>query len=656
MFAVRRRVSETDVRGDTIPYSDGDGANAAVRLRRLHSSVLVAVVVALLAAGMLQVAGWARIAALGELREAANAALLLQAAALRSELERHRSVPLALARDPDIAELLRHPRDNAKVDLVNRRLAELCGAVGTAVLYVMDHDGLTLAASNWESDASFVGHNFSFRPYFQKALLNGSGNSFALGSVSQQAGFYVAQAVQKTLAGGVVVAKIQFEELEAEWRRSPVHVFVTDENSVVVLADQRSWQLRTVDQLAASQADALRKSLQFGDTALKPLPFVVPVSDGRVELVELADHAESGSIGTHLHVATPIAGTSWVMHTLTPIEPLVAQKIASATLIAGLLALGLLTFTFLAWYRRIQVRSRALEQVRVREALEVRVRDRTRELTESNDRLSNEIEERERVESVLRQAQEKLVHAEKLAALGQLAAGISHEVNQPLSAIRSYADNAIVLHERGCMQDVRQNLSSIASLTERIAQIMQHLRVFARKASGTLGPVSVKAAVAGSLALMAHRLRRAKIKASQNFPEEELVVWGEQIRLEQVLINLIQNAADAMAKSSPAKLCISARRVEGTVYLSVEDNGSGIAPECFPNLFSAFFTTKDGNGDLGLGLYISRGILEEFGGRISARSKPEGGSIFELTLPVADAPYTRDTRPSVSDIVNEIAT
>ena len=638
---------------DTIPaFSDGR-TYSSMRPRRGQLLLFAALTAGLLVMGILQVADWAKRTALTELRDGAHATLLLQSAALRSELERHRSVPLALARDPDIAELLRHPRDAAKVYLVNRKLSELSNAVGTAVLYVMDHDGLTLAASNWESDASFVAHNFSFRPYFQKALIYGSGDFFALGSVSQRAGFYVAQMVKLPPAAGVVVAKIQFEALEEEWGRSTVHVFVTDENGVVVLADQRSWQFRTMDQLTASQADALRNSLQFGDTALKPLPFVVPVPDGGVALVEVAHHTESGSRGTHLHVATPVAGTSWVMHTLTPIEPLVAEKIASATLIAGLLELGLVTFVFFGWSRRMQVRSRALEQLRVREALEDRVRDRTMELTESNQRLSNEIEERERVESILRHAQEKLVQAEKLAALGQMAAGISHEVNQPLSAIRSYADNAIVLHERGRMQDVKQNIASIASLTERIAQIMQHLRVFARKASGTLGPVSVQAAVDGSLSLMAHRLRRTKIKIVQNFPEEELLVWGEQIRLEQVLINLFQNAVDAMAKSSPAKLVINARKEQGIVYLSVEDNGSGILPEYLPSLFLAFFTTKEGGNGLGLGLYISRGIVEEFGGRISARSKPEGGSIFELTLPVAEVPNLRGTRLSGSDIVNE---
>ncbi len=649
-------MSGTLVGGDTIPVSSDGRSYSSMRLRRARILLFAALTAGLLGLGIWQVADWAKTAALMEMRKGAHAALLLQSAALRSELEKHRSVPLALARDPDIAELLHHPRDVAKVDLVNRKLSELSDVVGTAVLYIMDHDGLTLAASNWESDASFVGHNFSFRPYFQKALIYGSGDFFALGSVSQRAGFYVAQMVKKPPAAGVVVAKIQFEALEEEWGRSTVHVFVTDENGVVVLADQRSWQFRTMDQLTASQADALRKSLQFGDTALKPLPFVVPAANDRVALVEVAHHAESGSSGTHLHVATPVAGTSWVMHTLSPIEPLVAQKIASATLIASLLVFGLVTFVFFAWYRRTQVRSRALEQSRVREALEDRVRDRTRELTETNQRLSNEIEERERVESILRHAQEKLVHAEKLAALGQMAAGISHEVNQPLCAIRSYADNAIVLHERGRMQDVKQNIASIASLTERIAQIMQHLRVFARKASGTLGPVSVKAAVDGSLSLMGHRLRQAKVKVVQNFPEEELLVWGEQIRLEQVLINLFQNAVDAMAKSSPARLVISARKEEGIVYLSVEDNGSGILPDCLPSLFLAFFTTKDGGNGLGLGLYISRGIVEEFGGRISARSKPDGGSIFELTFPVAEAPNLRGTRLSVSNIVNETST
>ena len=619
------------------PYKGWAYGPSTLSVPRRHIFIAGAVSAALLLSVVWQAAQWGRRAALSELRDSATAALSLQSSALRSELERRRSLPMVLAQDPDIETLLRNPRNSAKIGRVNAKLANLATSIGAAAIYIMDREGMTLAASNWQSDATFVGHNFAFRPYFQKALRDGEGEFFALGSVSQRAGFYVSHAVMDTAdtARGVIVLKIQFDELVDEWRKTKTHVFVTDENGVVALSDQPTWQFRTLLPLPASTADALRKSLQFGDAELKPLPFVVQRSTDGIGLADVTDVGEDNGAQTYLSATMPVQGTSWLLHILTPAGPSIRRQVVSASLLAGLLGLGVATAAFLLWYRQELVRSRALEQLRMRGELERRVRERTADLTESYERLQIEIAERERVEAVLRRAQEELVHAEKLAALGQMAAGISHEVSQPLAAIRSYADNAVVLHDRGRVGEVKQNLSSIAALTERISQFMQHLKLFARKASGKIEPVSLKRALEGSLALVMHRLRGEEIEVIQDL-SKDFMVWGEQVRIEQVLVNLLQNAADAMKGSSHASIRISIRGEDDFIVLTVADNGVGISPENLPKLFSAFFTTKNEAKGLGLGLYISRGIVEELGGALSVAADAPSGATFELRLRVAD--------------------
>ena len=581
-----------------------------------------------------QAANWARKATLHELRDEATVVLQLQASTLQSELERRRSVPLVLARDADLARLLARPSDARLIQFVDEKLETINDEVGAAVIYLMDLSGVTLASSNWRSTTSFVGHNFSFRPYFQKALLDGKGETFALGSVSQRPGFYVAHAIATPEGSrGVVVMKIHFDDLMAQWRRGKTRIFATDENGVVLLADMPDWQLRTLDKLSADAAVSIRNSMQFGASELAPLPLRDLEAVDGVSLVQAAvpDDQDSDE-KSYLKVEMPVSESHWKIHTLTPIEPRTTKQMTAWALIAALSVLAIVAAIMTWWYRRAQIRLRALEQGRAMEQLESLVRNRTTELVESNDRLRKEIEGRERVEAVLRQAQGTLVHAEKLAALGQMAAGISHEVNQPLAAIRSYVDNAVVFFERGRLADVRGNLSAIATLTERIGKIMQYLRDFARKTSGKAQLVAINSAIEGSLALMAHRFRREKIKVATQLPRERLFVWGEQVRIEQVLVNLFQNAADAMRGVPSPRLMIAAKVEGGVVSLTVSDNGRGIDADLLPVLFSAFSTTKEGGG-LGLGLYISRGIIEDFGGTLTAMANPGGGAIFEIKLP-----------------------
>jgi two-component system C4-dicarboxylate transport sensor histidine kinase DctB len=285
---------------------------------------------------------------------------------------------------------------------------------------------------------------------------------------------------------------------------------------------------------------------------------------------------------------------------------------------------------FLLLHRRRRARRLLEEKDRLRLELERRVAERTAELSRSNARLRGEVEERLRAEADLRRAQDDLVQAAKLATLGQTAAGIAHEVNQPLAAMRTYSDNAAVLLARGRTEDAKANLASISALTERIAQITQNLKGFARKASGALGPVPVQASVAAAIALLEHRIRLQGVHVSAGLPEAEIRVWAEQVRLEQVLVNVLQNGVDALRGVAAPEIEVSVEAAGERVAIVISDNGPGIRAEDVARVFSAFFTTK--SDGLGLGLSISQGIAEDFGGSLAYRGHPGGGAVFAMEL------------------------
>jgi two-component system C4-dicarboxylate transport sensor histidine kinase DctB len=261
------------------------------------------------------------------------------------------------------------------------------------------------------------------------------------------------------------------------------------------------------------------------------------------------------------------------------------------------------------------------------------VEHRTRDLVASNQRLSDEIEERRRAEANLRQTQDELIQAAKLAVLGQLAAGINHELNQPLAAIRAYAENArrfiaLTRHDKA-----DANLEQIVELTERMADISAQLRQFSRKSSERQEAISVQACIDYALRLFQSRLREGNISIIQDWPAETLWVKGDLVRLEQVLVNLIGNALQAMKTVAAPQLTLGAYAHQQQVIISVTDNGPGIPEEHLGQIFEPFFTTKAPGSGLGLGLSISSRIMDDLGGKLQAANQPEGGACFTITLP-----------------------
>lgn len=570
--------------------------------------------------------------ALADLRRTARATLTIQAGALHTEMQRQSALPLALAADPEIAAVLRPDAGAGLADRVSARLAEVAGATGAAVIYVIRPDGLTVAASNAASGRSFVGNNYAFRPYFRAAVAEGSGSQFALGTVSGRPGLYLARRVGEGV--GVVVVKVEFDGVEAAWREVRERVLVTDARGIVLVASDPAWRFRTLAALDAAARDRSREALEFGDAPLDPLP-LHPAGD---DLVRLGRGAAPAQL--MLMLDAPVRDTDWRIRTLTPIAAAVERERTQGRVIAllatGLVCLGLGTLIG----RRARTQARLAEEGARRIELEARVSERTRELSAANDRLREEILERARSEAERERLGRELAQAGRLAALGQFAASMAHEINQPLAAIRSYADNTGILVRRGRVDDAAENVAAISRLVERIGGLTRQLKGFARRASGRREPVAVDEILRGSLEVVTHRAREEGTELDVR-AEAGLTAIGEGARLEQVLVNLLQNALDAVAKRPGRRVELQVTGADGQVALAVRDNGPGIPESVRAQIFDAFFTTKpDG---LGLGLAIARGIVEECGGTLGVEAAEGGGTVFRIVLVRAET-QTRELR------------
>lgn len=245
---------------------------------------------------------------------------------------------------------------------------------------------------------------------------------------------------------------------------------------------------------------------------------------------------------------------------------------------------------------------------------------------------NDELGDLARALAVFRQTRDDLIQAAKLAALGQMAAGLSHELNQPLAAIRSHAHNGALLLERDRPEDARQALARIQALTTRAAELIAHLRRFARKPGVVLAPVEVGEVFETALSLFEPRLAAEGVTLKRELPSDRLYVHAEEIRLEQVLVNLIANALDAVAGRAGATLTVGARRRGRSVGLWVEDNGPGIDRPHVERIFDPFFTTKPVGSGLGLGLSLSYNIIKDLGGTLAVAETGPAGTRFLITL------------------------
>jgi C4-dicarboxylate-specific signal transduction histidine kinase len=245
----------------------------------------------------------------------------------------------------------------------------------------------------------------------------------------------------------------------------------------------------------------------------------------------------------------------------------------------------------------------------------------------------------ERREQELREKQEQLVQAGKLATLGELTTGVAHELNNPLNNIGLFVGNAVDLVQLGesdkerIVREMERALQQVRKATE----IINHLRTFGRAASFSRDPVSLRLVLMQALSLMHEQLRVRAIQVETDLGSEEPVVLGNALQLEQVFVNLLTNARDAMAKSSRKTIRISIAVHSQTVEITFADSGHGVPPGLEHRIFDPFFTTKEVGQGTGLGLSITYGIIKELGGTISVVSPPGEGATFLIRLPLASS-------------------
>lgn len=571
---------------------------------------------------------WAEQRALTRLRGEAEATASQRVAVLQSEIEKQRALPFVLAQDPDVRHALT-ATDAAVVNALNRKLDTLSAGTRAGVIYLLNRDGLTIAASNYQTPISFVGNNYAFRPYYQLAMANGSAEAYAFGTVSQQPGLYLSRRIDDTAGPlGAIVVKVEFQEMESEWHRFAERVFVLDDRGIVLVTSEPTWRFMSTAPLSAEQQQSIRASLQFGSAPLAPLP--VQPRDGQSGIV-VAQPRRAGAPIDFIEVTAAVPTTSWTLHLLAPTRSAITIATTAAralTLLGGLTSVGIIA---LWWTRRRNQQQQRIQAEATRRELEDRVLERTAELEDANTRLRTEITERQRTEAVLNQMQDELVQANKLTVLGQIAASVAHEINQPVAAIRTFADNGSTLLDRNDLQQARDNLGKIAGLTERIGSITGELRAFARKSPSKIEAVSLRATVDGALLLVGHRLRQQAITFELDITNGDIVVAADRIRLEQVFVNLLQNAIEALGDHPDPFIRVDAVATVDGASIAISDNGKGLPDSVMQSLFVPFTTTKATG--LGLGLVISKDIINELHGSFSARNGAAGGAIFTITLP-----------------------
>jgi len=594
-------------------------SRGAARARRVGLWAL-ALAVALALAGL---AGrWAGDAATDKLRLAGSQRLDAYAVSLENLLSKYDFLPGTLQLNRDVIALLEHPRNEELRDDVNAYLEQLNRQSGSTTIYIVNLDGVTQAASNWRSIHSFVGDHVAFRPYVRDALRGMPGGFYGVGTTNGEPGYFFAHGIYKDgRIIGVATVKVNIERLERSWEQGTSKVLLADANGVVFLSSVPAWKYRTLAPLTAAATAELAASRQYAGHALPPLGIrELRRLDGEAAIVTLPEAPKVPVLSQ----TRSLAPRHWQFVYLSDLSS--ARASARNVFLFALLLQALLLMLVLYGRQRRQTR----------EHLEAMVAERTTSLREMTQNLSEENSVRRVAEEKLRRAQSELVQAGKMAVLGQMAAGITHELNQPLTALRTMSDNAQVLIERGRLEEAKGNLAIISQLVGRMGALTGQLRQFARKSDASFTAVPVVASINAALFLVERRVEQERVKYQMTVRDQDVHALCDSNRLEQVLVNLFNNALDAMADSETRALTVSVLRANGRAQIVVTDTGPGVPEEIRAHLFEPFFTTKPQGKGLGLGLAISEQIVREFGGELRAEAPDAGGARFVIVLPLAE--------------------
>ncbi|MGX9354332.1 sensor histidine kinase [Roseobacteraceae bacterium S113] len=520
--------------------------------------------------------------------------LALYSGNILSELRRNAIVPQLLARDPALIAAL----NSGDFSQSTQRLISFVDEIGAASLMLLDNEGRVAAST----DRNLLGSSHRSEPYFIDAL---RANATVFSTMPRDAGGVLFTYSRRMESGGdpigVIVVEVDLAKFERAWAGISDAILVLDSAGTVILATEPRWR-------GNSEADAIavadpQTSIQRAIRATTDWAALDPEAV-RVEGVPV------------LRTESRIAFRGWRIVSFTPYTS-VRERVN------GILALEIMAFAILlalAFYflnRKTAVRMAFFQ----RDAAELRA---------LNVRLQREIAERERMQKSLAVAEQTLAQSSKLAALGEMSAAVSHELNQPLAAMKTYLAGARLLINRNRPDEALASFKRVDDLLDRMGAITRQLKSYARKGADALSPVDMGDALASALSMMEPQLKQRQVQVTRILPDAPVQVMGDRVRIEQVMVNLLRNALDATKVTRDAQIEVMLT-VGETAVLSVRDNGHGIVD--LDALFEPFYTTKQPGEGVGLGLAISSGIVNDLGGRLTARNSESGGAVFEMRLP-----------------------
>ena len=529
------------------------------------------------------------------IRNRAEVRAALYSNAILSELQRNKNVPLLLSRDPGMITSLNSDDYSA----TSQRLISFAEEIGVKGIRLLDEDGRVVASS----DRNELGTNFRDQPFYVDAL---RANDTVFNATELETGafqFTYARRIESEKQGiGVIVLDVDLRQFESRWRTPSEAVMVANSEGTIVLATDQRWRGEPLEEalILSSPRNALQKAVE---------------ATGGIFEIEPPDAYISGEAVMRTEQRIQFRG--WRMMSFSNYSG-VRERVN------GVLAIEIMVFAILVALTFYVLSRRAQSQAGI-------FRRESQELRALNARLSREIAERKKMQRNLEVAEQSLAQSQKLAALGEMSAAVSHELNQPLAAMKTYLAGAKLLLQRKRTDEAETSFQRIDDLIERMGAITKQLKSYARKGGDDLQPVDIRDAVWGTLSMMEAQMKRASVELITTLPDEPVVVMGDGLRLEQVIINLIRNALDATKIVDNPQIDIILAKGE-TATLTVRDNGDGITN--LDDLFEPFYTTKLPGEGVGLGLAISSGIINDLGGRMTARNGQNGGAVFEIQLPL----------------------
>ncbi|MEP3358281.1 MAG: ATP-binding protein [Tateyamaria sp.] len=535
-------------------------------------------------------------------RNRAELRLALYSGNLLSELRQNAIVPQLLARDPTLIGAL----NSADYQQSTQRLISFVEEIGAANLILLDVEGRAVAAT----DRNRLGSNHSLEPYYKEALAD-TGTVFTV--APREGGGFAFTYSRKVMSGGdvlgVIAVEVDLQKFERAWAGISAAVFVTDSAGQIVLATEPRWRGRI-------EEDALERQT--------PQSAIERAIRATADWTALPADAYLQGEGV-MRLDSRMAFRGWSIASFTTYAS-VRERVN------GVLALEIMGFALLL--------ALAFYALSRRSALRLALSTReSAELRRLNVQLQREIAERKRVQEDLAVAEQTLEQSSKLAALGEMSAAVSHELNQPLAAMKTYLAGAGLLLRRNRPDEALVSFGRIDDLIERMGAITRQLKSYARKGQDVFSPVNMGDALASSLSMMEPQLRQRRVQINRVLPQDAVEVMGDRLRIEQVMVNLLRNAIDATKSTRDPQVDIFLSAGE-TATLTVRDNGPGIVD--LDALFEPFYTTKQPGDGVGLGLAISFGIVNDLGGRLTARNGQSGGAVFEMQLPILSEDASED--------------